>query len=192
MRGHRGDDLGVEILRDVFQLLGSGAGAFDIAGGQHHLDAGGQQRRARAVSGRSSRRQGTADGARCIIGAPLRQPEQGKAGLRLAAELAGLLVIAFRRVECATQPMDLGLLVISRSVGLAVAFPENTLAGAARLDQRSIPVAVELQDFRSVRQAGAAEGHELRLRIARFSQRQGPFAGAVQRPSRPQEAITMQ
>ena len=149
--------------------MGCGDGAFDIAGGQHHLDLGGQQRGPlRAVGGR---RQGTADRARRIVGAPLRQPEQGKAGLRLAAELAGFLVIAFRRVECAAQPVDLGLLVVSRGVGLAVASPQNALAGTARLDQRSIPVAVEQQDFRPVRQAGAAEGDELRLRIAPFGHR---------------------
>ena len=132
-----------------------------------------------------------ANGGGGRVDAPLREPQQRQARLRLEPELARAPVRLLGRRELALQPMDLGLLVERRGRSSPVD-ALRTRAGAPRFLDRLRPVAVQLHDLRAMHLADAGEGDHVGLALAPPRQGGRPLAGAVERVDRWQASITLQ
>src|SRR4029450_6921836 len=76
-----------EVVGDLGQLIGRGVGRLAVAGGVHDLDMGGEQLGPRHAVRRLVHH--PADRRRRDVDLSLGQPQQGQAGLRVPAQLAG-------------------------------------------------------------------------------------------------------
>jgi hypothetical protein len=109
------------------------------------------------------------------------EPEQRKAGQRLAAVLTARGVRGFGFGVFAAQAMDLGLLIQRIRREARVIGERHALARRARGRDRLGPLAAELHQLGAVHEARAGEALQLRLRIAPRGQRGRPLARAVER-----------
>ena len=101
--------------------------------------------------------------------------QQCEARLRLAAVLAGLVVRVGGGVDLAVQSLELRQLVQRRAKRRLPGWIRQRCARPLRLVRRLRPAPIELEDLRSVHQAPAAEGNQLRLAVAPLRQRTGPL-----------------
>ena len=132
-----------------------------------------------------------ADRARGGLAAPLGEPQQGEAGLRLEAAAARVAVGLLGRGELPAHAVDLAL-AIDRVAGRDRDRAE-ALAGAPRLLERHLPVARQLQDLGAVDQADAGVGDHLGL-AARTTRRAPSVHSRARRSSSAswQNAIVLQ
>jgi hypothetical protein len=179
VRGHGGEHLRVVARRDHAELRARLLGVLGVTCGEEDLD----QRRQEFHSLERIRRL-PSDAPNGRLGRTelsLSETQERKTRLRFSAELTRAAVEVFGRLKIAAEPFDLGLLVdcISRVPGLDS--PREPRRRAPGLQGGLLPRAPELQDLRSVSDAGSCERHELGLRVAPFRERRGPFPRAVER-----------
>ena len=100
------------------------------------------------------------------LGPPLREPQQGQPGLRLAPRMTRAQVRRLRAGVVAAQTCDLAFAVRRLGRGARAGRMGGAARGPLRLGERLVPGPVELEQLGPVHQAPPGEGDHVRLLVA--------------------------
>ena len=151
-------------LHDRPELVARRTRLVHLAGVERDLDERGQQRRPSQRIRRLVER-----AAECLqrrVPTSLRDAEQGEARLRLPPEPARLAVRGLRLAQLAAEAVELAAPVGRLRRGAPVEAVREPRGGAARLRQRVVPRALELEDLRAMDETPARERDEVGLLAA--------------------------
>jgi hypothetical protein len=167
----------VDVRGDASQFIGGAASGLDVLGGQHDLDAGGEQHQPpRPVLRLLDRPANSGSGDTDLA---LGQPEQGQARLRLAAARHRVPIRLLGATELAAQPMQLRsqvMCIADRRMRGAL----QPLAGVPHRFGRVVPCGVQEHDLRPMHKALATIRHQIGLRFTPVGQRSRPLLGPLQ------------
>ncbi len=142
------------------QLVGVGAGAVDVADGEHDLDRRGEHRRVGELS--AALLHHAADRGLGGIELAVVEAQQGEPRRRLAPVLAGRPVGPLGLRRLAPQAVQLAFLVERQPERRMGRLGQPSL-GLLDLGRRLLPIAVGLQHLRAVHEALPPVGHEIGL-----------------------------
>ncbi len=176
-RDHADEHRALVAFGHLLQLERGTPRGFEVARGEHDLDARCQQPDAREgivglVQDASNRGHGDAD-------LPLRKSQLGETRLGFPSVPARLEVRVLRLVELSEQPMELRFPVPGEPDPTLVPRVDEALLRPLRLLERIRPFPVQLHDLRAMYEAPTGERQHVRLALAPPREGRSPLSSAA-------------